>query len=300
MEDKSIVSIKGFKVKLFKLGGLEVGIAIDVGPRILYLGLVGRGENILEVDPETGMETPDGYWRLIGGHRLWIAPEEYPRTYSIDDKPVKISIEENSIVVEGQPERENNVLKRIKITPGATSNSLRVIHEVVNIGRWEVKYAPWAITVVKPGGVAIIPVKPLKRDKHGLQADRVISLWPYTTLSDPRLKFIDNYILVHQDLGNYNPLKIGASANPPIIAYYIDKYLFIKKTVFEQGEYPDLGSSVEVYVSSKYLELETLAPLKLVKPGGIHVHVEEWILIEVGRIELTTSVLDSILNEICG
>jgi len=247
--------------------GLLVGFPVDFGPRIVYLGFEGEDYNIMEFDPSIEVETPNGVWRLVGGHRLWVAPEVYPRTYASDDRPVRIEASGGSIVFEGAPDYTNGLLKRIRFEPGSSMHSLRVIHEAVNIGRWTIEYSPWAITVLRPCGLAIIPLKPRRLDKQGLRVDRVITLWPYTRLNGPMLKLTRDYILINQDPGVENPLKIGATANPFIVAYQVDKYLFTKRVEYRPGKYPDHGVYVEVYTSRNYLELETLEQLKHVEPG---------------------------------
>jgi hypothetical protein len=288
--------VGGFRVALFSVSGLLVGFAVDFGPRIVYLGFESEDYNIMGFDPSIEVETPNGVWRLIGGHRLWAAPEVYPRTYTPDDKPVSIEASGGSIVVEGAPDYTNGLLKRIRVEPGSSMYSLRVIHEVVNIGRWTIEYSPWAITVLRPRGLAIIPLKPRRLDKQGLQADRVIALWPYTRLDDPRLKLTRDYILINQDPGVENPLKIGATANPPIAAYLVDNYLFTKRVECGPGKYPDHGVYVEVYTSRNYLELETLAQLKPVEPGEAHTHIEEWTLSKTTIPEPTIENLDKALK----
>ena len=83
--------IGGFNTKLICLNNIAVGIASDIGPRILHVASKERSDfNLFGVLPEAGMQTPEGFWRIYGGHRLWSSPEVKPRSYSMDDKPVRI------------------------------------------------------------------------------------------------------------------------------------------------------------------------------------------------------------------
>lgn len=280
------IVIDGFRVRLFHIGGLKVGVALDIGPRILYLALNNDQFNLFSIVPDVQIETPDGLWRIYGGHRLWTAPESFPRTYSIDDKPVTISVDENSVVITGNPEHQNSVLKRIRLEPGDDEYSLKVIHEVVNIGRWPIEFACWAISVMQPGGTAVVPLKPRKIDKHGLLPDRVISVWPYTKLNDPRIKLGEDYIVVEHDQTIQAPVKIGAKANPPLAAYVVNKFLFVKQIQPEPGRYPDHGVTVELYANNRFLELETLSPLRIVEPGESNIHVEVWKIRKLEDYEL--------------
>lgn len=270
------VFMNGFRVKVFYINGLKVGVALDIGPRILYLGLNGETYNLFNIIPDVQLETPDGIWRIYGGHRLWTAPENFPRTYSVDDKPVHVDFQEKSIVITGNPEYQNNILKKIRIEPGEREYNLKITHEIINIGRWPIEYACWAISVMQPKGLAIIPLKPRHVDKYGLLPDRVIAIWPYTKLDDPRLVLREKYIVVKHDPSIEKPLKIGARANPSLLAYWVNEFLFIKRTKVEDDRYPDHGVTVEVYANDKFLELETLSPLKTINPGESNKHVEEW------------------------
>lgn len=58
--------------------------------------------------------------------------------------------------------------------------------------------------------------------------------------------------------------------------------LFIKRVVTYPNEfYPDGGSTVEVWTNDRYLELETLAPVRSAEPGQSVEHVEYWALKKV-------------------
>lgn len=278
------VLLNGLKVRVFELNGLSVGAALDVGPRVLFFG--ERDFNLFAVLPEVGFETLDGFWRLYGGHRLWVAPEAMPRTYSIDDGPVEVEVREKRITVTGPLEEKNGIRKRITIEPHG--KALRVVHEVENTSRWPLEFAPWAISVLRGGGYALLPLKP---GEEGLLPDRHIALWPYTRLNDERLLFLEDCLVVrHRALKK--PLKVGTRGSAA--AYWVDGFLFVKR-VRESGPYPDLGSNIEVYAGETYIELETLGPLRRVEPGEVHFHEELW---EVKRMEspLESGVLDEALG----
>src|SRR5687768_15673614 len=72
----------------FEGGGVELIVTLDVGPRIIHLGLVG-GSNELAVHEKDRGKTGGGDYRSYGGHRLWIAPEELPKTTQPDNDPVE-------------------------------------------------------------------------------------------------------------------------------------------------------------------------------------------------------------------
>ena len=77
-------------LKLFN-DSVEVIITLEVGPRIIsYRPLKGRSVFKL-VDEEAGKSNEEG-WKIRGGHRLWIAPEDFGKkdglTYAPDNSQV--------------------------------------------------------------------------------------------------------------------------------------------------------------------------------------------------------------------
>ena len=276
-------NINGFKAKVFHLDGYVIGIPTEIGPRILYFASKNKPEfNLFGILPDVGVETPEGFWRVYGGHRLWSSPEAMPRSYSLDDKPVRIEVDDENVTIHGNPEVANSIQKTITVTAG--SDGIQVTHRIRNIGRWPITLACWALTIVRPEGFAIIPVHPLKVDERGLLPDRHITLWPYTDLSDRRLIFSGDYIFVKMDSSVKSPVKVGAMARPSWTAYWVDGFLFIKRFDSLEGEYPDFGCNVEVYTNAGMLELETLSPLRLLEPNCIAEHRETWSIMEIGEL----------------
>jgi hypothetical protein len=261
------------KIREFVMGDLVLGVAQGIGPRIMKLTVKGMpGENLFAVLPDAGVDTPEGFWHIYGGHRLWSSPEAMPRSYSADNTPVRVEERDGRINIYGNTETQNNIQKEIEIRP-AGDYSVEVVHRIKNTGRWPVTLACWALSVMKPGGFAIVPAK---RGGGGLLPDRRLTLWPYTDLSDRRLVMEKDFIFLKQDVKSKNPVKIGTMAHPCWTAYWVDGLLFVKQFVQEKGEYPDFGCSVEVYTNADMLELETVGPLKTLEPGGAAEHVETW------------------------
>ncbi len=276
--------VGGFKTKLFFLNEFIIGIPTEIGPRILYLASREKPEfNLFGVLPEMGMQTSEGFWRIYGGHRLWSSPEAKPRSYSLDDEPVKIETDKETVTVYGNPETANSIQKTITITPHP-EGGLRVLHEIKNIGRWPINLACWALSIMRPKGFAIIPVQPSKVDEEGLLPDRHFTIWPYTNLSDERLIFADGFIFIKQDPEAENPVKIGTMANPSWTAYWVDGAAFVKEFQREEGSYPDFGCNVEVYTNAQILELETLGPLRTLEPNNTIKHTEIWRIFNIREL----------------
>ncbi len=270
-----------FEVTEYKLGNYIIGIATNIGPRILKFALKDHPENnLFGILPDFGVATKEGFWRIYGGHRLWAAPEATPRSYSLDNSPVKVEAKKEYLKIYGNTETQNSICKEIVIRKN-NSNSIEVTHRIKNTGRWTIELACWALTVMKKGGFAVVPIA---RGGKGILPDRKVVLWPYTDISDRRLVMQKDFIFLKQDEKALGPCKIGVSANPCWTAYWNHGMLFIKQFVDEQADYPDYGSSVEAYTNPEMLELETLGPLKKLQPGQSAEHKEIWSIKKVSSL----------------
>ena len=272
--------ISGFRSYKFTLGDMLFGVPIEIGPRILYLASVKRPDfNLFGILPEAEMQTGEGTWRIYGGHRLWSSPESKPRSYSLDNKPVKVDVAEDSVIIHGNPEPENSVQKEIRIEPNP-DGSVLVTHPIRNIGGWPISLGCWALSVMRQYGCALAPLKPSKVDEEGLLPDRRISIWPYTDLSDERLEIKSDHVLVRQDPKAGTPIKIGTMVNPNWVAYVVEGLAFLKQFERVAGEYPDFGCSVEIYTNTDMLEHETLSPMRTIEPSESIHHKETWRILE--------------------
>jgi hypothetical protein len=152
-------------------------------------------------------------------------------------------------------------------------NSVRLTHQLIWHGAEPIEMAPWTITQVPLGGVAILPQSSIR---EGSAPMRSLAIFPYSSLAEPRLELHDDVILVHGTAAQ-NFFKVG-SYNPfGWAAYLLEKALFIKR--FPVGDFrklPDMGSNAEVYVHDAYLELETLGELVWLKPGEAVTFEETW------------------------
>jgi len=285
-------------LKEYLVGKYIIGIADNMGPRILKFAFKDCPEkNLFGILPGFGMETEEGLWRIHGGHRLWTAPEETPRSYSLDDKPVRVDAKKEYIKISGNTEIQNSVQKEIVVRKSGRA-SIEVFHVIKNTGRWTIQLACWALTVMKKGGFAVLPIK---RGKKGLLPDRRIVLWPYTDISDSRIVMEKDFIFLRQDEKVSAPCKIGISANPSWTAYWADGMLFVKKFVPEQGICPDYGCSVEAYTNSEMLELETLGTMKSLEPGQSVQHREIWSILKMPSLIPSQADLEKKLGKrFCG
>ena len=267
-----IINFFGHECVSLENKSLKLMISRSIGPRILSLSLED-GENLLAELPDVVMDCPgNGIFHVYGGHRLWHSPEQPSRTYLPDDSPVEIIPVENGYLLTQNVEAKTGLQKSMEICLQGDSPKAVVTHRLYNQGLWPITCAPWAITQLKPGGVAILPQS---REETGVLPNRSLALWPYTDPSNPNVSWGQNYILLRANMET--AFKVGFSNPRGWIAYWLNGTLFVKRAKYEaQSSYFDFGSSSECYCNDKFIELETLAPISTMNPGTSVTHVEIW------------------------
>lgn len=256
---------------------LELIFTTDVGPRIVRVGFVG-GQNFLAEFPAAHGQTGGTEWVPYGGHRLWHAPEQFPRTYQPDNAPVTLEEHPGFIRLIQPTEAGTGVQKEIDLHLAADEPAVRVTHRLRNTLAWEIEMAVWALTVMAPTGIAVVPLPP--RAPHSTQTllpTSQLTLWSYTNLADPRLTLGRRYILLRQDPAATEFQKIGVRAMDGWAAYWLNGELFLKTfTVQAHAQYPDFNTPVEIFTDQQMLELETLGPLTRLAAGAVVEHTENW------------------------
>lgn len=270
-------------------GSYELIVTGDVGPRIISFSRKG-GKNVLYQNPEQMGQTGGEEWMSYGGHRLWHAPETKPRTYQADNSPVEHFELDNTHYFVPPVEEATGLQKQIAIS---FENELVVVdHSFTNNGLWAIELAPWALTVMRAGGVALMPLPPHVSHEQQLLPSHALTLWGYTSMSDARLRFGDQYVWMRQDVNASKPCKVGLQVNPEYLwtvgwlAYVVDDAMFVKSFQPVSGfyNYPDLGTHLELFTNEKMLELETLGALRQIMPDETISHREYWSLHEGLRL----------------
>ena len=251
---------------------ISLMVTQSVGPRIISLRFNG-GDNLFAELPDFVTVRPDGKtFHFYGGHRLWHAPENMPRTYYPDDRPVDMITGTNSLSATPPVEAETSMEKSIQVSLVDNKPQVIVRHTLTNRALWPVECAPWAITPFRTGGVAILPQS---REQTEVLPNRSLALWSYTDIANPHVNFGNRYILIQAEMER--PFKVGFPNPRGWLAYWLAGTLFVKRAVFDaQAEYYDFNSSSECYCNDKFLELETLAPISKLVPGESATHTETW------------------------
>jgi hypothetical protein len=153
----------GKNLKLFN-DAVEVIITLEVGPRIISYRPVD-GQNVFKLVGDEAGKSNEEEWRIRGGHRLWIAPEDFGKkdglTYALDNWPVEHAIEDEFTVRVAQViESQVKIRREMVITLERTGPKVTVEHRITHQSGAALELAPWALSVMAPDGYAVIPQPP--------------------------------------------------------------------------------------------------------------------------------------------
>ena len=238
-------------------GEIEVIATTDVGPRIIRLGFVG-GPNLFHNFPATLGRTGDADWNSYGGHRLWAAPEVFPRTYAPDNTPVEHDWDGTTLTLRNS-DSSAMLDKETRVTLSPTAPRIEISHRIINRNPWAVELAPWALSVMATGGRAIYPQEDYKPHPDCLVPARPLVLWHFTDMTDPRWTWGRKYIQLRQD----------------------PKATIKRYPCLPGAEYADMGCNTETYTDPDMLEVETLGPVARIEPGEHVDHAESWLVAKV-------------------
>lgn len=257
---------------------MELIVTSDVGPRVLRCGFVG-GQNLFKEFPEQLGQSGEGEFRARGGHRLWKAPEDLGSTWIADNHAVEIAPNSDGLTAIAPVEAASGLQKQIDIHLAQSDCSATVKHRIRNCSETSIPLAPWALTVMAPGGLAIAGFPQRAQYPDVLLATNPLVMWAYTDFSDSRWKLMRKYLALRQDANCRSPQKAGLFGENSWACYLLNGELFVKGTKADAGErYADFGCSLELFTNDEFLELETLGPLRTLAPGEMIEHVEQWSL----------------------
>jgi hypothetical protein len=266
-------------------GDVELIATLDVGPRIISYRLAG-GKNVFKEYTEQLGRSGESEWMIRGGHRLWAAPEDVARTYAPDNGPVKWrELSGDSVRLTPAPETEFGLQKEIDIKLEPQGSRVTVVHRIQNIASKPTELATWALSVMAPGGIEIIPLPPKQphpgsaknaRSADDFAPNQSLTLWPFTDLKDPRLTLGSKYISLRQ-VPSRGPTKLGLAHRMGWVGYLNGGTLFVKRFGFQKDKhYPDQGCNFETFTNEDMLEVETLGPLVRLAPGESIELQEQW------------------------
>jgi hypothetical protein len=273
-----IIDYKGWEQNT-RLSNSEIELVItrEIGPRIIRFAFIDK-ENIFGEMPEEIGKKNESEWMIRGGHRFWMAPEQKPETYELDNKAVTIKETSNGVEVTQPTGEISGTQKTMLISIEDNQNTAHIKHTLTNVSNNEMICAPWALSVMAKGGKAIIPLPKKIPHPEILTHTQNWSLWSYTDFSDSRWRFLKKYVLFHQQ-GEAKANKVGIAHKEFWVAYQKNNTVFTKRFEWQDSkEYPDGGVNFETFANDQFLEMESLGPLVKLMPGHSTTHKETWSL----------------------
>jgi hypothetical protein len=261
-----------------KSGDFQIQIPTAFGPRVLDARWKGS-DNLLFVASEPGLTAKDYHFR--GGHRQWAAPEDPVRSTSLDNTPLHIGqYDKNQIVLlTADTEHPSQIRKTWEIR-ALPDHTFELKHTMENAGVWDIETAVWTITQLVAGGVGIFPFPELVPHGEALLPAWSLVPWTYTDLSKPCFQPRPGYMLLDLSGADVSQ-KIGITDYPGWSLYWNRGAAFVKYApVIAGARYPDRGCCFESYLCPDFIELETLAPWSVLRPGQSCSHTEYWTMIE--------------------
>lgn len=277
-------------------GEVELIVTADVGPRVIRFGFTG-GQNLFKEFADQLGKSGEEKFQLRGGDRVWKAPEDPIATWAPDNVPVEIVVTDSGLIAREPVEPLTNLQKEIEISMAQSGTEVTVSHRIANRSLFTLKFAPWALTMMAPGGIAVSGFPPRGRHPANLAATNPLVMWAYTDLADPRWKFTKKYLTLRQDPKNTEAQKIGSFNSDTWAAYFLNNEVFVKRAQSDPSKtYPDFGCSFETFTNSEFLEIETLGPMTELAPGQKVEHVERWALFHQALpAEFSDAELDRVL-----
>ena len=268
-------------------GEVEAVVTADVGPRVIRYGFVG-GQNLFREFAAQMGKAGEPDWQPRGGHRIWIAPEDPVKTYAPDNQPVRVETRADGVEAVAPVQPLTGLEMTLAVKMAGSGSAVEVTHRIRNLGAGPYELAPWALTMLAPGGAGVHGFPPRGTHPEVLAPTNPLVMWAFSDLADPRWTFTNRYLVLRNDPANPKPMKLGSWNRRTWGAYLLNVEAFVKRCVAPGSpcDYPDYGCSFETFTNAEILELETLGPLLQLAPGAAVEHIERWTLhrgVAVGR-----------------
>lgn len=254
-------------------GRIEIIATLEVGPRVIRFGFVNGKNEFAEFPHQMGKVGGNEY-RSYGGHRLWIAPEIPGRTDLPDNDSVTFTQEGDCAILTAPLEAQTGFQRELRIA--LRNHRVFVEHRIVQRMTFREEVAPWALSVMAPGGVGFFPQEPYQSHQERLLPVRPLVLWGYTDMSDSRWRWGKRLVrLKHAPIET--PQKVGALVTAGWGGYVNENVLFLKRFPYiANARYPDFGCNFETFTRFDMLELESLGPLSVIEQDSYVSHEEVW------------------------
>lgn len=257
------------------------------GTRLAWFGPAG-GDNLLFWDDANPLKfvrtAPGKAWNLRGGHRVWtsqMGADESETTYRPDDAPGTCEVRADGFTVSSAYDPETRTRRSITVRI-LRDDRLEVVNEIVNEGDMLFGTGLWALTCSKPNPSTryVIPLG----DGHEWDTATitVFRCWAgHGTRSFREEQFEltdDAYVLTPR--GRETKRMVSSPAGSIAMVDAQRGLTFAISTTWNaDAQYP-ANANLAMYVGPEnfMVEMETMGPHAVLKPGRRLEHRQEWTL----------------------
>lgn len=248
----------------------EVFVVPEVG-RVMQFKFIGGAEGPFWENPKRLGSSPNPKskdWGNFGGDKTWPSPQadwgkvtdrDWPPPPAFDSMPVDAHPDGPTLVLISKVDPFFGIRteRRIRLHSSEPRMEIETIYTKTNGN--PLKTGIWVITQLKdPEAVAMpIPPQTLFKDGYVRQSDQ---------LPDGLHQVGRVLLMKRAKIGSF---KVGNDTGT-LLWIGRESMVLIESSRNPNGEYPDSGSSAEVYTNpdpDAYVELELLGPLATMKPG---------------------------------
>ncbi len=246
---------------------VEVVVVPSIG-RVMQFRFAGETESpFWENENLAGRAMPVEPWKIahgsFGGDKTWPAPQSdwnWPPPIAFDAAPNTATVDSAGVITLTtplDPKSGLRAIRRITLDPTEPVMHIATTHE--KISGEPVTVSVWVITQLRDPVAVFMPVPEKSLFPTGATKE-----WPVPA---EFLRRETDWIRFTR-----NPAKPQKTGNDGTALVWAGKRQLLRITIprVAGASYPDAGCSVEVYANEDpfpYVELETLGPLKTLRPG---------------------------------
>lgn len=262
------ISYHGWTECFHLSNSLVEAVVVPAIGRIMHFGLIGESESAFWQNREMDGLLPRAdatKWANYGGDKCWPAPQSawlqqtgrnWPPPPAFDAGPVQATVEGHAVVLASpiDPSFGVQMLRTVMLDP--IHPRMSILTEFRKLQGPPVKLAIWTITQLADPEAILVPVS--ASFPRGYQ--------PLLEAEPAALERQGRLLSFRRNSINFN--KIGSDSS---CVAWLGKNLALRIDAESgPGVYPDGGCLIEVYTNpdpQKYVELETLGPLQILRPG---------------------------------
>lgn len=156
-------------------GEVELMVTGDVGPRMIRYGSVG-GQNLFKEFPDQLGKSGEATFQFRGGDRVWKAPEDPVASWAPDNVPVNVQITPTGVIAQEPIEPSTKLQKEIEVSLAPTGTQVTVSHRITSRSLFTLEFAPWALTQMAQGGLAVTGFPPRGHHPQNLEATNPLTM----------------------------------------------------------------------------------------------------------------------------